>query len=204
MPNSQSTLRRSYGYCYCTLCNGSLRTRRTIQAHAATLQRPLTASYRLCHCSQHPLGRMVHRHTLRRHVENDKAKGLDFKLTRDVQGLTDLVADGDDVNLQQIEDIRAATHLTQMLAAFDDAVESGRDGDNTDDGNISLGDETENIDEEERLDEMEEIQAQLESIDIAELTQDMDLLIDWIKFNEGITRAKRIELKALFKEHFPH
>lgn len=212
--------RREYGYCYCVKCIGSLRSKRTVKAHAGILQRPLNKNYRICHCSEHPLGRMVHRHTLRRHINSDNSHGITFKLSPDLEGLAELMDDA--VDLQQIEDIRAATHLTQMLSAFDDddddSSEENRDEDS---GDMEIPESTEDADEAEeteRMDEIEELQAQHEGLDFKELPTgkinvsgnysanytDINLLIDWIKFCQGVTRAKRLELKALFEEHFPH
>ena len=173
MPNSQSTLnRRKYGYCYCVKCIGSLRTRRTVKAHSMILQRPLTKKYRICHCSEHPLGRMVHRKTLLRHTDNDKIRGVDFKLFPGADGLEDLVDNAEE--LQMVEDIRAATYLTQLLAAFDDDdrvdITGGSDeADDDDASTVASISSDEDAEEDERLDAVEELQGQLEGLDFGDL-----------------------------------
>jgi len=60
-----------YGYCLCDKCNGQLRTRQTITAHSRRQQFKMTPQYRICHCTQHPWGEIVHRNTRIRHRSRD-------------------------------------------------------------------------------------------------------------------------------------
>jgi len=60
-----------YGHCLCDKCNGQLRTRRTITVHSRRQQFKMTPQYRICHCTQHPWGEIVHRNTRIRHRARD-------------------------------------------------------------------------------------------------------------------------------------
>lgn len=144
-----SSQRRNYGYCYCTSCNGSIRDRRTIRRHKDNVQTSFGKGCRVCHCSFHPLGAIVHRHTLRKHISRDYKAGRSFELQLGTDGLAELLETDND--LQIIEDIRSATYLTQELPTIDDDDDSDED---QDDGKAvdSDNEDADELDIEEEMD----------------------------------------------------
>lgn len=133
----------------CTGCNGRIRTRRTVTAHKTVLQHPIHKNYRLCHCSLHPLGGIVHRHTLRIHRLTDEANGHVFTLPTFSDPDEDFVPE----DFESLQAIANASMITEALARYNDTTS----GDDNSDCGVDSGDEedADEVVEEEEMDAIE-------------------------------------------------
>jgi hypothetical protein len=138
-------------------CNGSLKRRTTVQQHRNKPQKSRGPDDRICHCSKHPYGALVHRGTRRRHIRNDFQDGIPFEIPAGNLYPDDLISNT--VDLGQIEAIREATRVADDLLIEDDV-----DGEATDDNNLEDSDSDEDdftdedpdtVNEEEEMDELE-------------------------------------------------
>jgi hypothetical protein len=162
MPSLPPQFVSGYAYCFCIRCNGSLRTKRTVIAHNTNVQRRPGKNDRICHCSRHPLGARVHRHTFRKHVTRDKRDEVTVNLSEETVGdLMDLDTDEEipaQTHLDAIQQILNAHNLAESL--FLDGAEELHDEVEFDSEGLSTIDDGEDEDNdesglEEMLDDLE-------------------------------------------------
>lgn len=109
--------------------------------------------------------------------------------------------------------------MTQQMATAQDSehTESEGDGDDSDDNSEPAVLGADELDKDEEMDDLETLMVALNdgselpkgqsnpaACFQANLGVDLALLVDWIKFIDGVTRSKRLQLKELFQQHFPH
>ena len=118
-----------------------------------------------------------------------------------------------DVLINTIESIRQAKNVSATLVTLDD-TDSEEEAAAIDSTHESPDEDADERDENEELDDMENAEGWDELLPHGKSTilykqslttyfVDIRQLVDWIYLTEGITRKKRVELKAFFKRWFP-
>jgi hypothetical protein len=147
-------LGQEYAICYCTGCNGAIRTRRTERLHRDNYKAP-GPDDKICYCSLHPLGQRFNRRTVLRHRDADREKGI-FNVQIRPEDLGEVLWDVGDYEreavTQELQRIRDAAELVEGLK-LDEADDGAVDIDATiPDGDARDADEQ---DQEEVLDDQE-------------------------------------------------
>jgi len=198
-----------------------LRTRRTVERHRQNQQYILKSSLRVCHCSKHPQGRLVHRSTRIIHRASDANASIDDDNV-DPEWVAQFLADQEDADATRAS-FRSA--IRRIRIEIDEAQrdivnpECDENQGNDNDG-LELAPIERSIEDLEELDTLDALeQAALEADDgpsptgtsdeslvytLIALDNTLSLWIDWIMLLDGITRKKQLEIKAYFTRHFPH
>ena len=212
------TISSEYGHCLCTRCIGMLRTRRTINIHASTPQRPFGKDDRFCHCSKHPWGIIVNRHTRAIHRRDDAIARVNE----------------DEIPIQQIQqyfndpenaDMTGSMFRRAVIRQRDEAYNAQFDLDDPGCDEDRLVDEDKAIlpyrnilltPEEVVQQEVEqEVDAEEANMGIdgqfppnsiyilISLATRLSFEVDWLQLLDGVTRGKAKEIKEFFTRHFP-
>lgn len=172
-----------YAKCFCFQCNGSYRTRLTVQRHRTRRQKPLTREQRICYCSKHSLGRQVCRTTARIHKNLDLHNGItNVRITSEhlaeiiaEAGIDEPVISEDTIPL--LQRLRDAGALTQSEYTVEDEDQE-KSGDEEDD---NIGSEIGDADIRDEEEEMDNLEAQ-QSVDAEPLPPGRSLY-SWVCLN---------------------
>lgn len=189
----------AYRRCYCPQCKGRLVSRWTRDRHSDRTQHRPGADERICSCSRHPLGKIVHRTTHFRHRKEDEDNGTTPSVTLDIEDVPALMPDTEDPTIVQahihhLDRIRGALELLYTLED-DEELE----------GDLAALDSPEEdpIESEIEQDDAAANEPKISAENTTDsLPTDLDRLIDWIYLLEGIPRRKRQEMVKFYATHF--
>ncbi|KAI1097068.1 hypothetical protein F4804DRAFT_228339, partial [Jackrogersella minutella] len=205
-------LSKNYGHCICNICRGAIRRRTTITAHKHSSRHQqinMRKQDRICHCSMHRLGAIVHRNTKARHKKDDKERRVVFELPTDEilpLDLMDIPEDDPDAFnnvLADINALRSFAQVTEMPVIWADEPTEEEEEDEEDYERLEDEGDTNELDQEEEMDDIEDA-AETEELPAGFANEKLELFIDWVHLMTPLTRSSRQNVKSFFERRFPH